>query len=183
MNKRQALFLDRDGVINVDHAYVSKKEDFHFIDGIFDLCYKAKQLNYLSFVITNQAGIGRGYYSEQDFLNLTDWMKGVFWSKGIEIDAVYFCPYHYEHGVGEYKKETDCRKPRPGMILQAAREFDIDLSHSLLIGDKISDINAGIAAGIGLNLIFTHPFGMRYDVDQNGVTGVVSSLLDAIHYL
>lgn len=183
MNKRRALFLDRDGVINVDHAYVSRKEDFHFLDGIFELCYKAKQLNYLIVVITNQAGIGRGYYSEQDFLNLTDWMKEVFRLKGIDIDAVYFCPYHYEHGVGEYKKDSDCRKPRPGMIFQAENEYDIDLQNSLLIGDKISDIDAGIAADIGQNLLFISSATIPCEFAKKEKSVVISSLMEATHYL
>ena len=89
----RAVFLDRDGVINIDHAYVNKPEDFIFIDGIFELCRKARQLGYLIFVITNQSGIGRGLYTENDFLKLTDWMNQVFKTQGINIDKVYFCPF------------------------------------------------------------------------------------------
>jgi D-glycero-D-manno-heptose 1,7-bisphosphate phosphatase len=136
-------------VINVDHAYVFKKEEFEFIDGIFELCREAKRLNYLVFVITNQAGIARGYYAEHDFNQLTDWMNGVFVSQGCEISKVYYCPYHPEHGIGEYKRDTDCRKPKPGMILCAVNEFGVDVEYSVLLGDKSSDIEAGRAAGAG----------------------------------
>ena len=130
-NKSRALFLDRDGVINIDHAYVCKTEDFQFVDGIFDLCRHASKLGYLILVITNQAGIGRGYYTEQDFQNLTRWMCGIFKNEGVDIDKVYFCPYHPEHGVGKYKMDSPLRKPRPGMILQAEDEFGIDLTTSV----------------------------------------------------
>lgn len=154
MNLRPALFLDRDGVINIDHGYVHKKEDFTFFEGIFDICLTAKRLGYLIFVITNQAGIGRGYYTERDFLKLTEWMCGVFYNKGIVIDKVYFCPSHPEHGIGRYRVDSIYRKPRPGMIFQAAEEFRLDLSKSVLVGDKETDIQAGIAAGVGYNLLF-----------------------------
>ncbi|MEG6512210.1 HAD family hydrolase [Desulforamulus ruminis] len=154
MKRRPALFLDRDGVINSDHGYVYKQENFQFIEGIFELCRTAKQLGYLIFVVTNQAGIGRGYYTEQDFLELTDWMCGVFSDKGIVIDGVYFCPYHPEHAVGQYKVDSPYRKPGPGMILQAAEEFDIDLVRSVLVGDKETDILAGMTAGVGCNLLY-----------------------------
>ncbi|MCP4670086.1 MAG: HAD family hydrolase, partial [Desulfobacula sp.] len=117
-----ALFLDRDGVINVDRAYVNRPDDFEFIDGIFEICSQAKKLGYKIFVITNQSGIGRGLYTEHDFLKLTDWMNQVFKTRGINIDKVYFCPFHPEHGIGEYKKVSLCRKPAPGMIHKAAEE-------------------------------------------------------------
>lgn len=151
---RPALFLDRDGVINIDHAYVCKKEDFEFVDGIFEVCRHAKQLGFLICVVTNQAGIGRGYYTEADFLRLTDWMCGVFIDEGAIIDRVYFCPTHPVHGVGEYRVDSPFRKPGPGMILQAAQELNIDLSRSILLGDKETDIEAGVAAGVACNLLF-----------------------------
>lgn len=183
MTKRRALFLDRDGVINVDHAYISRKDDFEFIDGIFQLCREAKRLDYLVFVITNQAGIARGYFTEQDFINLTAWMRGVFASEECEIDSVYYSPYHPEHGIGAYKKDSDCRKPNPGMILRAAREFDVDLGRSVLVGDKASDIDAGCAAGIGCNLLFIPPTGIRYAIDTNRNAVVLTSLAQVIQYL
>lgn len=183
MNRRPALFLDRDGVINVDHAYVSKREEFEFIDGIFDVCREAKRLGYLLFVITNQAGIARGYYSEQDFLDLTSWMKCVFLSEACALDAVYYSPFHPEHGIGEYKKDSYCRKPNPGMIIQATREFDVDLGRSVLVGDKATDIEAGVAAGVGYNLLFIPPAGKQYGSTTSGCTGVLYSLTDAVGFL
>lgn len=143
----KALFLDRDGVINVDRGYVYKQEDFEFIDGIFEFCRCAKQLGYLIFVITNQSGIGRGYYTDHDFRSLSDWMCGVFKEQGVYIEKIYYCPSRPEENSPD-------RKPMPGMILRAAEEFDIDLAMSVLVGDKNSDIQAGIAAGVGVNLLY-----------------------------
>ncbi len=149
MSPPAALFLDRDGVINVDHAYVHRREDFQFIDGIFELCRSARSRGYRIFVVTNQAGIGRGYYTEDDFHALTAWMLERFAAEGAPIDKVYFCPFHPEHGVGAYKLDSPMRKPGPGMIQQAAREFGVDLAASMLVGDMDTDIQAGVAAGIG----------------------------------
>ena len=141
---RPALFLDRDGVINVDRGYVGKREDFEFLPGIFDVCRIAKQLGYLIFVVTNQSGIGRGYYTEQDFLQLNDWMCGVFKEHGADIEQVYYAT----------SLDSPDRKPMPGMILRAAEEFGVDLSRSVLVGDKMTDVQAGIAAGVGVNLLY-----------------------------
>ena len=151
---RKAMFLDRDGVINVDTGYVYRISDFIFIDGIFQLTRAAISKGYLLFVITNQAGIGRGYYSEADFQMVTIWMLDVFESEGVHVEKVYFSPYHPVFGIGKYKKDHFSRKPHPGMLLEAKSQFDLDLSESMLIGDKISDIEAGNAAGIGVNLLF-----------------------------
>lgn len=177
---RPALFLDRDGVINIDHAYVCKKEDFEFVDGIFELCRRAKQLGFLICVVTNQAGIGRGYYTEADFLRLTDWMCGVFIDEGAIIDRVYFCPTHPVHGLGEYRVDSPFRKPGPGMILQAAQELNIDLSRSILLGDKETDIAAGIAAGVACNLLFC---SQSANTLITRATAVVASLGQVFEFL
>jgi D-glycero-D-manno-heptose 1,7-bisphosphate phosphatase len=145
---KPALFLDRDGVINVDHGYVCKADDFHFVEGIFELVAEANRAGYWVVVVTNQAGIGRGYYSEADFHDLTEWMKMRFVEHGAHIDAVYFCPFHPEHGIGEFRKDSNCRKPAPGMLLQAGYDLSIDFEKSILVGDKSSDMAAGQAAGV-----------------------------------
>lgn len=145
----RALFLDRDGVINVEKNYVHRVEDFEFLPGIFDLCASARAQGYRLVVVTNQAGIGRGLYTEADFQHLTQYMVGVFRQRGIDIARVYHCPFHPTAGLGEYRRESFDRKPQPGMLLKARDELGLDLSRSAFIGDKASDMEAGLAAGIG----------------------------------
>lgn len=151
--QRCALFLDRDGVINVDHGYVHHPENFEFIDGIFEVARAARARGYKLVVITNQAGIARGYYSEQQFHRLTTWMCDEFLNAAAPIDKVYFSPFHPTEGIGEYKKDDFSRKPNPGMLFQAQQELKLDLAESILIGDKASDIQAGMAAGVGVNIL------------------------------
>jgi D-glycero-D-manno-heptose 1,7-bisphosphate phosphatase len=173
--KRQTLFLDRDGVINVDYAYVHRPENFEFLPGIFDLVRSANDLGYAVVVVTNQAGIGRGFYSELDFHSLTQWMLDQFRQHASRIDAVYFSPFHPEHGVGEYKRESSCRKPGPGMLLRAAEDLDLDLDRSIILGDKPSDLAAGVAAGV------PHRWLLTNSVEQcDEATERVSSLQDAL---
>ncbi len=149
-----ALFLDRDGVINVDHGYVHRPDNFEFLPDIFDLVRTARNLGYKIIVITNQAGIGRGYYTEAQFHVLTQWMQQRFEEQNTSIDAVYFCPFHPEYGVGYYRQESEFRKPNPGMFFQAAREHELNLDRCVLVGDKISDIEAAAAAGIPVRFLF-----------------------------
>ena len=137
MPSNKALFLDRDGVINIDKGYVYTRENIIFVEGIFDLCKFASIKEYRIFIITNQAGIGRGFYTEKQFENLTKWLEEVFSKKNITIEHTYYCPYHEKFGKGKYLRESFDRKPNPGMILKAREERGIDLSRSNLIGDKI----------------------------------------------
>lgn len=175
-----AVFLDRDGVINHNYGYVHKHEDFDFIEGIFDVARQAVEQNYKLIVITNQAGIGRGYYTEEQFHQLTEWMCQQFSAAGAPIDRVYFSPYHPNAGLGKYLKDDISRKPHPGMILQAQNDLSIDLSRSVLIGDKVSDIKAGTTAGVGTNLLFaaerpSELEGLRYEH--------ITTLREAMPYL
>ena len=139
--KKKALFLDRDGIINVDYGHVYKIEDFKFTDFIFDLCKKYQDEGYLLIVITNQAGIGKGLYKEDDFLKLNQYMIEEFKKQGIDITKVYYCPHKPEDNC-------DCRKPNPGLFLQAIKDFNIDTNESIAIGDKMSDLEAAHNAGI-----------------------------------
>jgi D-glycero-D-manno-heptose 1,7-bisphosphate phosphatase len=136
-------------VINEEHGYVHRREAFQFQPGIFELCRAAQELGYLLVVVTNQAGIARGYYTEAEFLELTAWMVASFAEQQVYIARVYHCPYHPVHGVGVYKCDSPDRKPKPGMLLRAQKDFSLDLSSSILIGDKLSDIQAAQAAGVG----------------------------------
>ena len=151
----RALFLDRDGVINIDYGYVYDKQNFVFVDGIFDLCRTGISNDYKIIIITNQSGIARGYFSEEDFLKLNSWMLKIFKEKGIKISQTYYCPFHPVHGLGRYKRDDHCRKPSPGMILKAEEEHKLNLKESVLIGDKATDVQAGKRAGVKYNLLFT----------------------------
>jgi D-glycero-D-manno-heptose 1,7-bisphosphate phosphatase len=159
MVPRPAVFLDRDGIINKEGGYVHNADQFHFIEGVFDACLEMSEAGYRLIVITNQAGIARGYYTEGDFQDLTEWMLDEFRRHGIDIDGVYYCPHHPVYGVGKYRRDCDCRKPAPGMILRAAKEHALDLRRSILVGDKVTDIEAGRAAGVGccVLLMSGHP--------------------------
>jgi D-glycero-D-manno-heptose 1,7-bisphosphate phosphatase len=180
MKKKRAIFLDRDGVININHGYVYQQENFNFVDGIFDLVKEANNQNYLVIVITNQAGIARGYYSENDFELITNWMIAQFSAKGCNIDSVYFSPYHPTQGIGNYLKDDISRKPNPGMILDAVKDFNINLNKSLLIGDKITDIQAGISAGINKNILFDTQNNQSNTLNQYSI---ISNLAHAKKYL
>jgi D-glycero-D-manno-heptose 1,7-bisphosphate phosphatase len=149
-----ALFLDRDGVINVDHGYVHRPDQFEFVSGIFELArFWTNELRRPIVVVTNQSGIGRGYFDERAYADLTRWMCDRFAAERAAIARVYHCPYHPEHGIGAYRRDHPWRKPNPGMIVQAASDLGLDLARSAIIGDTRSDIEAGAAAGIGLRIL------------------------------
>ena len=166
---KKALFLDRDGVINIEKDYLYKIKDFEFIDGIFELCRYYQNIGYDIFVVTNQSGIARGYYSEDDFAILSSWMKDEFLKNDIEIKKVYYCPHH-----PDISGECSCRKPHAGMLLEAKKDFNIDLENSILIGDKERDIEAGLNAG----LRETYLFDESETIKDSKATKIVSKLND-----
>lgn len=168
---RKALFLDRDGVINKEKNYLFQIEDFEFIDGIFETCRKFQKKGYLIIVITNQAGIARGKYTEKDYRILTEWMMKRFAAGGAIIDAVYHCPHH-----PDFTGECNCRKPATGMLDQAKNDFDIDLGRSILVGDKESDIEAGLRAGVGANVLVKS--GHVIDEKRTNADRVIDSISD-----
>jgi D-glycero-D-manno-heptose 1,7-bisphosphate phosphatase len=169
---QKALFLDRDGIINIDKRYLYKIEDFVFVDGIFDICRYYQDRGYMIFVITNQSGIARGYYSEGDLDILHSWMVDRFRDMSITITDISYCPHHSKYGIGDYRLNCECRKPKPGMILELAKRYDIDLPNSLLIGDKPTDIEAGKEAGIKENILINIESDSQY-----------SSLYSYLNYL
>ena len=147
---RPALFLDRDGVINVDRGYVSRLDDFEWMPGIFAVARTASRLGLPLVVVTNQSGIGRGYYSEDQFNALTAHIRDRFAAEGTPLAAVYHCPFHPEAVEPRYRAaDHPWRKPRPGMLLAARDELGLDLANSAMLGDRLVDMQAGAAAGIG----------------------------------
>lgn len=176
---RRALFLDRDGVINVDHGYVHRPDQVIFCEGIFELVRAARVAGMVVVVVTNQAGIGRGYYSEAQFETLSRWMRERFDEAQAPLDRIYHCPFHPEHGVGGYRRESDWRKPAPGMLLQAAADLEIDLPRSVLVGDNESDIEAGRRAGLRTTVLFTS----EHSPERSAATHFVQRLRDVIPLL
>ena len=137
MNK--AIFLDRDGTINVEKHYLYKIQDFEFLPGVIDALKQLQQAGFLLIVITNQSGIARGYYTEEDFQKLNDWMVSTLRKQGVTIADVYYCPHLPDAQVSAYRKDCNCRKPKLGMYEQAILDYNIQIGHSYAIGDKIRD--------------------------------------------
>ena len=150
----KALFLDRDGVINLDYDHVYKKEDIKFFEGIFDLVREAKKKGYIVIIVTNQAGIAKKIFSEEEFINLMKWMVEQFLQRNAIIDDYFYCPYHPEFQEIKYKNYKYDRKPHPGMLLKAKYKYNIDMKKSIFIGDKLTDMIAGEKANIGKLIYF-----------------------------
>lgn len=167
MNK--AVFLDRDGTINVEKNYLYKIEDFEFIQGVPEAIKLLNDAGYLVIVITNQAGIARGYYTEEDMHKLHRYINQELIKYGAHIDAYYFCPHHPVHGIGEYKKDCNCRKPKTGMLEAAIKDFDIDVSKSYMFGDKEWDVEAGERMGV---------LGFRVDDHENELLQKVKTIVE-----
>ena len=146
---RKAAFIDRDGVLNEERAFVHRTEDFVLLPGAVEALRLLQGAGYLLVVITNQSGIARGLYSEADYLALTEHMRGQLQAEGISLDAVEHCPHLPDAPVERYRRDCDCRKPKPGMIERAMERLDIDPAASFLVGDRLSDVQAGRAAGVG----------------------------------
>ncbi len=163
---KKAVFLDRDGVINVDKGYVYKCEDFVFCEGIFEALHHFQDLGYLLIIVTNQSGIARGYYREEDFDLLSAWMCQKFLEKGVKIDAIYHCPH-------DPNAHCECRKPKGGMLKEAIKTFGIEPLDSWMIGDKISDIQAAQSVGVH-NTVFVG------DEAKSGAKYCVNLILDTI---
>lgn len=146
--KAKAVFFDRDGVLNVDVAYLYKIEDLRWIEGAREAVAYLTQLGYKIFIVTNQSGIARGYYTVEQMNELHAYMQREITAAGGKIEKIYYCPHHPEGSVPEYTGVCDCRKPKPGMLLQALAEYDIDKEQSFLVGDGKRDVEAAEAAGV-----------------------------------
>jgi D-glycero-D-manno-heptose 1,7-bisphosphate phosphatase len=161
----KALFLDRDGVINNDlEGYTHKLENLEILDGITEICLEAKRRGFLIIIVTNQGGIGLEYFTEEQFWEFMGGIYAHFSTHGIHFAKTYFSPFHPRGKLEKYQTPAfeSLRKPNPGMIFQAQKEFDINLSSSILIGDSITDIEAGLNAGIGRNILKTQGFSQVF---------------------
>lgn len=154
MSMQRAVFLDRDGTINVEKEYLYQIAEFEFIPGVVDAVRLLNEAGFLVVVVTNQSGVARGYYTEEDVENLHRHVAGELKKSGARVDAWLYCPHHPD-GRGSYSLPCNCRKPLPGMLKEAAMRFDIDLAGSVMIGDKLADISAGLAVGCRTILVRT----------------------------
>ncbi|WP_130834098.1 D-glycero-beta-D-manno-heptose 1,7-bisphosphate 7-phosphatase [[Erwinia] mediterraneensis] len=152
-NKVPAIFLDRDGTVNVDHGYVHDIDHFQFIDGVIESMRELKKMGFALVLVTNQSGIARGMFTEDQFMQLTEWMDWSLADRDVDLDGIYYCPHHPQASVAEYRQQCDCRKPQPGMLLSAQQQLHIDMSASYMVGDKLEDMLAGAAAGVGKKVL------------------------------
>lgn len=172
----RAVFLDRDGVINVDTGYVHRSDDFELLPGVAKAIRLLNDAGFLVIVVTNQSGVARGYYSLEAVHLLHRYLDAELAAFGARVDAYYVCPHHPEHGVADMKAPCSCRKPLPGMLEQAAADFGIHLRESYMIGDKASDVAAGLSAGC-------RPIRISSGIGEVGLSSgipVFSCLLDAV---
>jgi D-glycero-D-manno-heptose 1,7-bisphosphate phosphatase len=160
----RAVFLDRDGVINVDHGYTHRIEDFQFIAGSAEAMALLQGAGWRLVVVTNQSGIARGLFSSEGYERFTAHLRAQLQARGVHLDAVFHCPHLPDAAVVAYRQACDCRKPGPGMLLRAARELTLDLAGSVIVGDRLSDVQAGRAAGVGCCVLVRS--GQAIDADE-----------------
>lgn len=172
-----AVFLDRDGTINVDHGYVHEIDQFQFIDGVIDAMRELKNMGFALVLVTNQSGIARGKFTEDQFMQLTEWMDWSLADRGVDLDGIYFCPHHPEYGNEEYRLVCDCRKPEPGMLISAQRHLNINMAASYMVGDKAEDMQAAIAAGVGTKVLVRTGKPIT-EVGESLADDVINSLAD-----
>ena len=162
---RRAVFLDRDGTLNKDVGYVHRKEDWQWLPGVAEALKRLRAVGYVLVVVSNQSGIARGMYDREALRLLEEWVNEELAAKNAAIDAWYYCPHQ-----AEITGPCECRKPGPGLLLQAARDLDLDLANSWMIGDRVRDVQAGLAAGC--QSILLHPEGSDNSDDDDVPDGV-----------
>lgn len=174
---KRAVFLDRDGTVNVEKEYLYQIQDFEFVPGAVDAIRILNEAGFFVVVVTNQSGVARGYYTEEDIELLHRHIASELEKSGARVDAWLYCPHHPD-GRGSYALPCDCRKPMPGMLKEAARRFDIDLGDSVMIGDKLADVGAGMSAGCRTILVRTG-YGADHEKLVSSATKVYDNLLAA----
>ncbi|MBJ7223620.1 MULTISPECIES: D-glycero-beta-D-manno-heptose 1,7-bisphosphate 7-phosphatase [unclassified Brenneria] len=172
-----AVFLDRDGTINIDHGYVHEIDQFQFIEGVIDGMRELKNMGFALVLVTNQSGIARGKFTEDQFMQLTEWMDWSLADRGVDLDGIYFCPHHPDQGSEEYRQVCDCRKPEPGMLLSAQRHLNIDMAASYMVGDKVEDMQAAVAAGVGTKILVRTGKPIT-ELGESLADGIINSLAE-----
>lgn len=180
----KAIFLDRDGVINEDVGFTHKNHELVFIPRSLEALKMLANSDYKIFIVTNQPVIGRGICTEEEYLQFEKYLLEEIKAAGGRIDKCYYCPHHPTAGKGKYLKDCDCRKPKPGLLLQAKEEYNIDMKHSFMIGDKRSDIAAGKAAGCKTILVKTGHGGEGGNTEQKIIPDcIVDDLYAAVEFI
>ena len=180
------MFLDRDGTINVEVGYLSNPEDLELIPGAARAVARLNEAGFIVVVITNQSGVARGYFTEEDVAAVNRRMVDVLQREGARIDAIYYCPHHPEFGNETYRKNCECRKPNTGMVKQAAIDLDIDVSRSYVVGDHVGDVLLGINAGAhSIHVLTGHGTDEREKIIEQGINEVflARDLTDAVEYI
>jgi D-glycero-D-manno-heptose 1,7-bisphosphate phosphatase len=183
---RVAVFFDRDGTLNVDVGYLRSPDEMQLIPGAAEAVRQLNDRQILTCVISNQSGVARGYFSEADLIPIHDRLQQQLAVAGAHLDRIYYCPHHPTAGHPPYNIDCTCRKPRPGMLQQAAREFAIALDRSYVIGDKALDIEVGKAAGAYAVLVLTGFGGSSVEeCRSNGVTPdfVAPTIVEAVNHI
>jgi D-glycero-D-manno-heptose 1,7-bisphosphate phosphatase len=159
--RSRCVFLDRDGTINYDTHYLNDPDNARILKGVTSALRRLKKAGFLLIIISNQSGIARGYIKESALKKINSKITAMLLEKGIKIDRLYYCPHHKDGKIAKYRMECDCRKPGPGMILNARRDFDIDLENSFMVGDMEADIGAGKNAGLKGSVLVLTGHGME----------------------
>lgn len=178
----KVAFLDRDGVINLEKNYLYKVDDFEFVPTAISGLKRIISMGYKIIIVTNQAGIARGLYKLSDYYILTEYYLDLLKSEDIDILDVVFCPHHPDGVVKEFSINCECRKPKPGMIIEASKKFSIDLENSIMVGDKESDILAGSNAGVGKSFL-VRTGHLLTDIDSSNDSYIVDDLISVSNYL
>lgn len=177
----KAVFLDRDGTINREVNYLHRIEDLELLPNVEPALFRLLQLGFQLVVVTNQAGVARGYFTERHVQSLHDHLQNQLKDSGVEIAGFYYCPHHPTEGLGTYRLDCECRKPKPGMLVQAAQDLNIDLTQSYMVGDRLSDLQAGQGAGCRSILVRTG-YGNQQEAKAKGYP-VCSDLMAAADWI
>jgi D-glycero-D-manno-heptose 1,7-bisphosphate phosphatase len=180
LNLRPAVFLDRDGVLNEEVGYLARLEDVRLLPGAAESVKSLNDAGFVTVVVTNQSGVARGYFTEDHVKATHDLIQTMLAEHGAKIDRFEYCPFHPTDGLGVYRRETTCRKPQPGMLLRAAAELGIDLAQSWIIGDRLSDVEAGFAAGCQGSFLVRTGYGSQVELPADSRAVAVADVSEAV---